>query len=260
MIIQQPIIKKVKKAPAPDSGGAWKIALADFMTALMCIFFALWATANKSEAERASLADFFKGEEIVEEPQLKLLEAAYEEITKVIDHQDVTISLDKTNKNITIKFDSAMLFKSGSADLKKEAVDSLTRFSEAMKGREFFYHIYGYTDPIPVRKGGKFRSNLELSVMRAMSAGYILNDNGIPPTYMTFHGEGHLNPAKNNDTHESMAANRRVEMYITHSSVPSKVYGNLTTFIEPKDVPSEEGLESVLVESIPTTPLEVETK
>ncbi len=236
MVIEQPIIKKVKKIQAPEAGGAWKIALADFMTALMCLFFALWATANKSEAELASLADYFRGEEIVEDPQLKLLEAAYDEITKVIDHQDVTISLDKNNKNITIKFDSAMLFKSGSSDLKPDAIASLASFSETMKDREFFYHIYGYTDPIPVRKGGKFRSNLELSLMRAMSAGYVLNDNGIPDTYMTFHGEGHLNPVSENTTPEQMAENRRVEMYITHSSIPSKVYGKLTTFIEAKEI------------------------
>lgn len=254
MYIQQPIIKKVKKVQAPDAGGAWKIALADFMTALMCIFFALWATANKSESELASLADFFRGEEIVEDPQLKLLEAAYEEIEKVIDHQSITISLDKTKKNITIKFDSAMLFQSGSSDLKDDAIVALTDFSDVMKDREFYYHIYGYTDPVPVRKGGKFRSNLELSVMRAMSAGYVLNDNGIPPTFMTFHGEGHLNPVKKNDTAENMGENRRVEMYITHSSVPSKVYGSLTSFIEPKDVPKQEGLDHVEVENTEKLP------
>ncbi len=51
---QQPIIiKRVKRGHAGHHGGAWKVALADFMTAMMAFFLVMWLVGQKPEVRQA---------------------------------------------------------------------------------------------------------------------------------------------------------------------------------------------------------------
>ena len=54
------IIKKVQGGHGGGHGGAWKIALADMMTAMMAFFLLMWLLGATSEAQRKSIADYFK--------------------------------------------------------------------------------------------------------------------------------------------------------------------------------------------------------
>ena len=54
------IIKKVKKGGGHGHhGGAWKVAYADFVTAMMAFFLLLWLLASASEEQREGIADYF---------------------------------------------------------------------------------------------------------------------------------------------------------------------------------------------------------
>jgi chemotaxis protein MotB len=53
------IIKKVKKAAHAHHGGAWKIAYADFVTAMMAFFLLMWLLAMTTPEQKAGLADYF---------------------------------------------------------------------------------------------------------------------------------------------------------------------------------------------------------
>lgn len=53
------IIKKVKKGGHGAHGGAWKIAYADFVTAMMAFFLLMWLLANTSEEQKEGIADYF---------------------------------------------------------------------------------------------------------------------------------------------------------------------------------------------------------
>lgn len=56
----QPIIKKVKKVSGGGHhGGAWKVAYADFVTAMMAFFLLMWLLNATSEEQRKGIADFF---------------------------------------------------------------------------------------------------------------------------------------------------------------------------------------------------------
>jgi chemotaxis protein MotB len=53
------IIKKVKKAAHAHHGGAWKIAYADFVTAMMAFFLLLWLISMTTPEQKEGLADYF---------------------------------------------------------------------------------------------------------------------------------------------------------------------------------------------------------
>ncbi|UXN70834.1 OmpA family protein [Devosia neptuniae] len=53
------IIKKVKKVAHAHHGGAWKIAYADFVTAMMAFFLLLWLISMTTPEQKQGLADYF---------------------------------------------------------------------------------------------------------------------------------------------------------------------------------------------------------
>ncbi len=58
---QRPIvIKRIKKVSAGAHGGAWKIAYADFVTAMMAFFLLMWLLGSATKAKLEGIADYFK--------------------------------------------------------------------------------------------------------------------------------------------------------------------------------------------------------
>ena len=58
---QQPIIiKRVKKSAAGHHGGAWKIAYADFVTAMMAFFLLMWLLGSTTKGDKEGIAEYFK--------------------------------------------------------------------------------------------------------------------------------------------------------------------------------------------------------
>ncbi len=54
------IVKKIKKAAHGHHGGAWKIAYADFVTAMMSFFLLMWLLGASSDAQLEGIAEYFK--------------------------------------------------------------------------------------------------------------------------------------------------------------------------------------------------------
>src|ERR1041384_44697 len=54
------IIVKKKGGHAAHHGGAWKVAYADFVTAMMAFFLVLWLVTSISKEQRAAVFDYFK--------------------------------------------------------------------------------------------------------------------------------------------------------------------------------------------------------
>ncbi len=57
--LQPIIIKKIKKGGHGHHGGAWKIAYADFVTAMMAFFLLMWLLGSTSEGDKKGIADYF---------------------------------------------------------------------------------------------------------------------------------------------------------------------------------------------------------
>lgn len=65
---KQPIvIKKVVKGHA-HHGGAWKVAYADFVTAMMAFFLLMWLLGSTTKPQRAGISDFFKHPSAIQGP------------------------------------------------------------------------------------------------------------------------------------------------------------------------------------------------
>ena len=57
--LQPIIIKRVKKGGHAPHGGAWKIAYADFVTAMMAFFLLMWLLGSTAEGDKKGIADYF---------------------------------------------------------------------------------------------------------------------------------------------------------------------------------------------------------
>ncbi|MDQ6679516.1 MAG: flagellar motor protein MotB [Pseudomonadota bacterium] len=57
--LQPIIIKRVKKGGHAKHGGAWKIAYADFVTAMMAFFLLMWLLGSTTDGDKKGIADFF---------------------------------------------------------------------------------------------------------------------------------------------------------------------------------------------------------
>jgi chemotaxis protein MotB len=54
------IVKRIKKGGGGHHGGAWKIAYADFVTAMMAFFLLMWLLGSTAKGDLAGIADYFK--------------------------------------------------------------------------------------------------------------------------------------------------------------------------------------------------------
>ncbi len=60
-LAQRPIvIKRIKKTAGGHHGGAWKIAYADFVTAMMAFFLLMWLLGSTTKAQLEGIAEYFK--------------------------------------------------------------------------------------------------------------------------------------------------------------------------------------------------------
>ncbi len=54
------IVKKIKKSGGGHHGGAWKIAYADFVTAMMAFFLLMWLLGSTSKEQKAGISEYFQ--------------------------------------------------------------------------------------------------------------------------------------------------------------------------------------------------------
>ena len=58
--LQPIIIKRIKKSGHTAHGGAWKIAYADFVTAMMAFFLLMWLLGSTTDGDKKGIADYFQ--------------------------------------------------------------------------------------------------------------------------------------------------------------------------------------------------------
>lgn len=82
------IIKKVKKGGHGAHGGSWKVAYADFMTAMMAFFLLLWLISMVAPEKRARVAHYFKHFSMFDKSGDSMIDAHKEPVAGIIIGED----------------------------------------------------------------------------------------------------------------------------------------------------------------------------
>lgn len=220
IIIKRPKIVK----GGGHHGGAWKVAYADFVTAMMAFFLLMWLLNATSEEQRKGLADYFSpsipiaavsgggagaldGEEVTRAPALStasptdgmndnlagmpddaMIEAMQQaligEETELSDHISVRMSPDGLVIELTDR-DARPLFASGRADPSPILIKLTAAVAQALEDVSNSVKIVGHTDSRRYGNGLQGYSNWELSSDRANSARRMIKQAGLPEARIT---------------------------------------------------------------------------
>ncbi len=206
----QPIIVIKKKAThGGHHGGAWKVAYADFVTAMMALFIVLWLMGS-SEKVRQSVAGYFNdpkgtakllgttmsgnGIQVTESDENKQrLQALKEKLEKEIDSKKELhklarqIEITITSEGLRIEMlegKNGTFYQSGSAQVSESGRNLLSLLATELKTLPNQLLIEGHTDATPYSKGADY-SNWELSADRANAARRLLQQDGVRPDQVT---------------------------------------------------------------------------
>nr|WP_314461646.1 flagellar motor protein MotB [uncultured Clostridium sp.] len=163
-------------------------------------------------------------ESFLGEYELKKLETLKNEIdTRLHDEgMDQSVSTMIDMRGLVIRLNNAILFDSGSADIKKQSEDTLIEVASLLNTVDNFIRIEGHTDNVPISRS-KYPSNWELSTARAVNVVKLfINKCNYPPNKLIAVGYGEFKPVADNETAEGKTKNRRIDIIILSSK-----YNNL---------------------------------
>jgi len=212
----QPIIViKKKGGHGGHHGGAWKVAYADFVTAMMALFIVLWLT-SQSDAVKKAVAGYFndpKGLATLlgttlsgtgngtaptvnpnpvdaNQKQLQDLKEKLEkeiqerkDLQKLVKQIEITITSEGLRIEL-IEDKNGTFYQSGSAQLSPSGQELLALLAAELKTLPNQLLIEGHTDAAQYSKDANY-SNWELSADRANSARRLLQQDGVRTDQVT---------------------------------------------------------------------------
>jgi chemotaxis protein MotB len=204
----QPIIViKKKGGHGGHHGGAWKVAYADFVTAMMSLFIVLWLMGSSEKVKRA-VAGYFNdprgtGSQMgttMTGTGTTVSQATTDELQKLKEKLEEEIKarkdLEKLSKQIEITITPEGLrieliegkdgtfYQSGSAKLSESGQELLALLGRELKTLPNSLLIEGHTDATPYSSDSGY-SNWDLSADRANSARRLLQQDGVRSDQVT---------------------------------------------------------------------------
>jgi chemotaxis protein MotB len=201
-----PIIIKKKVSHGGHHSGAWKVAYADFVTAMMALFIVLWLL-NSSEKVQKAVGGYFKdpsgtaskaGTDMQGAAENFVLskdnmEALKEQLQKTIrevpnfDKMKNNIDMTVTNEGLRIELTESAagtFFDSGSPKISKDGQQLLYTLAQELGKLPNKLAFEGHTDSKPYVEGTSY-GNWELSTDRANAARRLMTQQGIQVDQVT---------------------------------------------------------------------------
>lgn len=222
-------------------GGAWKVAYADFVTAMMALFIVMWLL-NSSDKVKQAVAGYFNdptgyGKQIgsgqagsgetlaVKKDDMgdlsHKLEQAMKEIPEFQQIKD-NVRMTVTGEGLRIELletEKGMFFQSGSPKPSQAGQDLLATMAQELGQLPNNLVIEGHTDSKPFSNGGSY-SNWELSTDRANSARRLMASSGLRPDQVVqVRGFADQRLFKKDDP--TNPSNRRVSVIVQYRNLPS---------------------------------------
>ena len=212
------IIKKGGHGHGGHHGGAWKVAYADFVTAMMAFFLVMWLVSQKQEV-KAAVGGYFRDPsvfdaqgqgilpgssggidpggtptaqspaEMAAEAEMKRLETAADHIKeKLVERPEFASLRDQIEMSITAEGlrielsdrSGSSFFDSGSALMRGESARVLSVIASEIGGLDNDLYLEGHTDSRPYTDQEQY-TNWELSADRANAARRVMMREGIRP-------------------------------------------------------------------------------
>jgi chemotaxis protein MotB len=234
------IIVKKKVAHGGHHGGAWKVAYADFVTAMMALFIVLWLL-NTSKPVREAIAGYFNdpsgtgaqtgtsragaGEALLvtKDNMTKLKEELEKSIEQMKDFDKLKdqIQMTITPEGLRIELletATGTFFDLGKPKPNEKGVELLDMLAAELGKLENKISIEGHTDAKPFA-AGKDYGNWELSSDRANSARRIMQRNGLRPDQVS-QVRGYADQKLRNPENPLDPANRRITVIVHYIEKP----------------------------------------
>ncbi|MCE5264262.1 MAG: OmpA family protein [Deltaproteobacteria bacterium] len=212
------IRKKRKKSHEASHGGSWKVAYADFVTAMMAFFLLLWLLAMVAPEKRIAVSEYFTNFSLMkDQPQqsgtsildksagvletgrvmqkesfrvkegkktpphelARMMRMAIDDKLQALKNQ---VLVDTTPEGLRIQIvdaEGSDIFRLGSDEPTEKAVQIIRLVSENIREKPNRIVIEGHTDSAPFKTAQK--TNWELSTSRASAARRELENNGVDP-------------------------------------------------------------------------------
>ena len=232
----QPIIIKRKAGHGGHHGGAWKVAYADFVTAMMALFIVLWLM-NTSKPIQEAISGYFKdpagtgkllGLKTLPQPAKEVtkesLDKVKSELEKAIrqvanfDKLKSQIQLTVTPEGLRIELletKNGTFFDSGKPDPNGNGCELLMTIAEELGKAPNKISVEGHTDSQPFSAGANGNyTNWELSVDRANASRRIMQQHGLRPDQVGQRGFADQQPRNAKDP--SDPANRRISILVQY--------------------------------------------
>jgi len=196
------VVRKVVAGHDEEHGGAWKVAYADFVTAMMALFIVLWLLSASEKVQKA-VGGYFRdptgrgrqtgtttsgvGETLtLNQNQLQQLREKLEQALKqtpIFQNLQKQVRIMITAEGLRIDLletQHGVFFETGNPKPTVAGKDLLQLLSAELMKVPNKVAIEGHTDSTPY--GSSDYSNWELSADRANAARRILNENGLAET------------------------------------------------------------------------------
>jgi chemotaxis protein MotB len=230
-----------KKHEEHENHERWLVSYADFITLLFAFFVVMYSVSAVNEGKFRTVSESIKAalHPIASPPtsnlafnlgqeRLSLIkpnlpgtkEVAVRRLRELVKSMGAASQfalihmMERLDGSIVITIPDQVLFNSGEAAIKPEALPFLQGLAQSMIELNRQVRIEGHTDNVPIRTA-QFPSNWELSATRAVMVVRVLNElYGVPSTHLAALGYADSRPLTPNLTPEQRAKNRRVEVII----------------------------------------------
>jgi|SRR5579872_5186718 len=249
------IVVKKKVGHGGHHGGAWKVAYADFVTAMMALFIVLWLM-NSSKQIREAVGGYFKDPSgtskmvgtdqqgsgdnftVSKENMAQLKEQLQKTVRHMSDFDKLKdqIEMTVTAEGLRIELmesEAGTFFPVGSTEPNGDCKELLTLLAKQLGELPNKLSIEGHTDSKPYA-GKVSYGNWELSADRANAARRLMQQTGVRPDQVA-QVRGYADQRLRTPKDPLAASNRRISVIIQYLELPAGAEPAEQSKVDPKN-------------------------
>jgi chemotaxis protein MotB len=234
------IVKKKKKGHGPHHGGAWKVAYADFVTAMMALFIVLWLLSSSADVKKAvggyfqdptgigrlvgsGLAGTGEALSVTKDDMAKLKEKLSQAIKRApeLKKLESQVEMIVTGEGLRIELlesDKGVFFESGRPQPTEMGRGMISMLASELGKLSNNLLVEGHTDAKPFAMTGEY-GNFELSADRTNAARRLMEESGLR-TGQVVQIRGFADHNLRKPKLPEDPSNRRVSVIVQYQAVP----------------------------------------